>query len=87
MMTDFSFYATRSAENDQPASPPAERVPTPEQLDISPGVPEVAQPMATNAVAEAAEVATQEARTALAAPEPWMNHVSTFLPDPYSLGL
>ena len=86
-MIDFPFYTTRSAENDQPTSPPAERVPTPEHLDASPPAPEVNQPMATDAVVEVTKVATSEAGTSLVAPEPWMNHVSTFFACPFSLGL
>ena len=82
-----SICATRSAENDQPASSPAEKVPTPEHLDVSPGAPEVAQPVAIDAVVEAAKVATPKVGTSIAAPEPWMNHVTIFLPDPCSLEL
>ena len=63
-----STCATRSTENDQPASPSAERVLTPEHPDASPAAPEVPQPMVTDAVVEAAKVAVPEAGTSLAAP-------------------
>ena len=45
---------------------------------------EAAQPMATDAVVGRANAATPDVGTSVAAPEPWMNHVSNFLLDPFS---
>jgi len=82
--------ATRSAETNQPLSPPAEKVPTPDHPNVSPAVHEVVHPMDTTAVVEAAKatvVATPEVGTSASTPEPWTNHVSTFCLARVVLGL
>ena len=73
-----------SAENNQPGTPPVENVPTLEHSKSAPMGKEAAQQMATDAVVETAKAATPDVGTSVAAPEPWMNHVSNFLLDPFS---
>ena len=82
--------ATRSAETNQPLSPQAEKVPTPDHPNISPAVHEIVHPMVTTAVVEAAKaavVATPDVGTSASTPEPWTNHVSTFCLTRVVLGL
>jgi hypothetical protein len=76
--------AAHSAENNHPGTPPVETVPTLEHSNDAPTGNEAAQPMATDTVVETAKAATPDVGTSVAAPEPWMNHVSSFLLNPFS---
>ena len=88
MLTVFLLCCVvHSAENNQPGTPPVENVPILEHANAAPTANEAAQPTATDAVLEAAKVTTPEVGTLVAASEPWMNHVSVFLPDPFNLEL
>ena len=88
MLTVFLLCCVaHSAENNQPGTPPVENVPTLEHSNSAPAGNETDQPMATDAVTETAKVTAPEVGTSVATSEPWMNHVSTFLPDPFNLGL
>ena len=85
MLTILLFCCVaHSAENNQPGTPPVENVPTLEQPNSAPTGNEAAQPMATDAVIETAKAATPDVGTSVTVPEPWMNHVSSFLLDPFS---
>ena len=85
MLTIFLLCCVaHSAENNQPGTPPVENVPTLEQSKSAPTGNEAAQPMATDAVVGTAKASTPDVGTSVAAPEPWMNHVSSFLLDPFS---
>ena len=85
MLTILLFCCVaHSAENNQPGTPPIENVPTLEHSNYAPTGNEAAQPMATDAVVEVAKAATPDVGTSVAAPEPWMSHVSSFLLDPFS---
>jgi len=66
-------------------TPLVENAPILEQATVAPTAGETAQPMATGEATEAAKVTAPEAGTSLAASEPWMNHVSLFLLDLFSL--
>ena len=67
-----------TAENNQPGTPPVENFPAVEHSKSAPTGNEAAQPMATDAAVETAKAATPDVGTSVAAPEPWMNHVSNF---------
>ena len=85
MLTVFLLCrVAHSAENNQPGTPPVENVPTLEQSNYAPTGNEAAQPTATDAVVEPTKTATPVIGTSVAAPEPWMNHVRSFLLDPFS---
>ena len=74
----------RVLKNNQPGTPPVENVPTLEQSKSAPTGNEAAQPMATDVVVGTAKAATPDVDTSVAAPEPWMNHLRSFLLDPFS---
>ena len=61
-----------------------EDVPTLEHANVASTVNVPARPTATDAATEVAKVTAPEVRTPVASSEPWMNHVSIFLPDPFS---